>query len=88
MAFGEIKLKKHKTFTQEWLTAGNIFANFSCETKIILEFVWATQSAIQTGLLSSYLCDSFLGGTAFEVQKGCVAQIIVKATETGSGGLF
>ncbi|GAB1286690.1 Ryanodine receptor 3 [Apodemus speciosus] len=27
-------------------------------------------------------------GTAFEVQKGCVAQIVVKATETGSGGLF
>lgn len=71
------------------MTAGNIFANFSCKTNIIPEFiVWATESATQIDLLCAYSRDFFLGGTAFEVQKGCMAQIVVKATETGSGGLF
>lgn len=33
-------------------------------------------------------CDFFSGGTAFEVQEGGLAQTVVKAAETGSGGLF
>lgn len=38
--------------------------------------------------MCTYPCDFFSGGAAFEVQEGSLAQTVVKAAETGSGGLF
>lgn len=48
----------------------------------------ATTSCHPVSLVCTYLCDFCSGGTAFEIQEGGLAQTVVKAAETGSGGLF
>lgn len=69
------------TFCWLWLRNKN-------SSRIEKSGLQATTFCHTDSLVHTYPHVFFSGGTAFEVQEGGLAQTVVKAAETGSGGLF